>query len=141
MYLIWPIILIVLSNTFYNICAKSTPAGVNPFASLLITYLTAAAATLILLFFYSPEKNITTAFKSINWTSFCLGICIIGLEFGYIMAYRAGWNISIGSLVANVLLAVILIFVGLLFFKEKININHLIGIVLCIIGLIFINRK
>ena len=37
--MIWPIALIVFSNIFYNICAKETPAGINPFAALSVTTL------------------------------------------------------------------------------------------------------
>ena len=35
---IWPIALVVLSNTLYQICAKSVPEGMNPLASLTVTY-------------------------------------------------------------------------------------------------------
>ena len=41
--MIWPILIVVGANTFYHICAKSTPEGVNAFASLTITYLVGAA--------------------------------------------------------------------------------------------------
>ena len=70
-----------------------------------------------------------------------LGFCIVGLEFGYIMVYRSGWNISIGSLVSNIILALALIPVGIIFYKEGFNINKMIGIGLCIIGLIFVNKR
>ena len=36
---IWPMALVVLSNVMYQICAKSVPADMNPFASLTVTYL------------------------------------------------------------------------------------------------------
>ena len=39
---IWPILLVIGSNTVYNICAKSTPAEANSFVSLSITYLVGA---------------------------------------------------------------------------------------------------
>jgi hypothetical protein len=38
-YFIWPIGLVVISNVVYQICAKSVPRDMNPFASLTITYL------------------------------------------------------------------------------------------------------
>ena len=41
-YMIWPLLLIVLSNCFYNICTKSVPEGVNTFGTLTITYLVGA---------------------------------------------------------------------------------------------------
>ena len=40
--MIWPLLLIVLSNCFYNICTKSVPEGVNTFGTLTITYLVGA---------------------------------------------------------------------------------------------------
>ncbi|WP_373482223.1 hypothetical protein [Acetobacterium sp.] len=135
-----PIILIVTANVFYNICTKSTPATANPFLSLLVTYLVAALLTLVLMLTNGLDEGIVQSFKRLNWTSYALGISVVALEFGYITAYRAGWNISLGSLVANISLAILLIPIGILFYKELLTINHLVGIALCLAGLFFINR-
>ena len=35
---VWPIALVVFSNTLYQICAKEVPAGMNAFASLTVTW-------------------------------------------------------------------------------------------------------
>lgn len=136
---VFSIVLIVASNILYNICQKSTPQRANPFSALFITYLTAAAFTFII-FLLSKTKGFLHTFRELNWTSVALGISIVGLEFGYLMAYRAGWKISMGSLVANIALALLLIPIGILFFKEGFGINKLIGAIFCIIGLIFINK-
>lgn len=138
---VWPITLVVGSCVVYNICAKSIPGQVNPLASMIITYLSAILCTLVFFYISSPSKNLITEFKNINWSTYILGLSIVGIELGYIYLYRAGWNISIGSLVANISLAVILIIVGVLIYKEHLSINQLIGIGLCIAGLIFINKK
>ena len=139
---LWPILLIIASNVCYNISAKSTPGGVNPFASLLVTYLVSALATGVLLVASAVGKDgVLVQFRQINWSSVVLGLSLVGLEFGYIMAYRAGWAVSIGSLVANIGLAVILVFVGALFYKEKITGYQAIGILLCLAGLVFLNLK
>jgi uncharacterized membrane protein len=135
-----PIILIVTANVFYNICTKSTPEIANPFLSLLVTYLVAALLTLILMLTNGLDEGIVQSFKRLNWTSYALGISVVALEFGYITAYRAGWNISLGSLVANISLAILLIPIGILFYKEVLTTNHLVGIALCLAGLFFINR-
>lgn len=138
---VFSIVLIVASNVFYNICQKSMPQNANPFSALFITYVTAAILTVIGFFLYSPGKNFLASFKELNWASIVLGISIIGLEFGYLMAYRAGWNISVGSLVANIFLALMLIPIGVLFFKEGFGVNKVLGAIFCIIGLILINKK
>ena len=46
----------------------------------------------------------------------------------------------IGSLVSNIALAVLLILIGVLLYKESINIQKIIGIGLCLTGLILINK-
>jgi len=138
---IFSIVLIVSSNILYNICQKSTPKNVNPFTSLLITYLTATLLTIIAFQFNKTDKGFLDSLKELNWTSFVLGISIVGLELGYLMAYRAGWNISIGSLVANIFLAVLLIPIGILFFKEGFEFNKVLGVAFCLIGLLLINKK
>jgi drug/metabolite transporter (DMT)-like permease len=135
-----PIVLIVVSNTVYNICQKSTPQGANPFSALLVTYLTAAVLTAFAWLFYKSDKNFIQSFSDLNWTSIVLGVAIVGLEVGYLLAYRVGWNISVGSLVANIFLALMLIPIGILFYKEGFQINQIIGAAFCIVGLVLINR-
>ena len=77
---IWPLIIIVASNCFYNICTKSTPEGINAFCALLITYLTAAAITAALFVFEVKPANAIDELLKVNWTSFVLGVAIVGLE-------------------------------------------------------------
>jgi multidrug transporter EmrE-like cation transporter len=134
-------VLIVCSNILYNVCQKSTPINVNPFLSLLVTYITAAVLTAIAFMLNVGDKTMLQSVKELNWTSMALGISIIGLEFGYLMAYRAGWNISIGSLVANILLAIMLIPVGIFFYKEGFAAIKLLGVVLCLFGLVLMNKN
>lgn len=135
---IWPIILVVTANTIYHITTKSTPSNVSPYLSLTVTYIVGAIFTFFLYRVSGPEKGIITDLRSLNWTSYALGLAIVGLEVGYIYLYRSGWNISTGSLVANILLAVALIGVGLVFFKEPIGLRQIAGIVLCVTGLVLV---
>ena len=137
---VFSIILIVASNVIYNVSQKSTPHNVNPFSALLITYASAAVFTLIASLFFKFEKGLLRSFQDLNWTSVVLGFAIVGLELGYLLAYRAGWNISIGSLVANIALALILIPIGIIFYSEGFQISKIFGILLCLTGLIIINR-
>lgn len=137
---VFSIVLIVMSNIFYNICQKSTPEKANPFSALFVTYLVAGILTVAAFYLSRSEENFFRSFKELNWTSPVLGVAIVGLEFGYIMAYRAGWNISVGSLVANIILAIVLIPVGIFFYKEGFDLNKVFGVILCLAGLILINK-
>ena len=139
--LIWPLALIIASNVAYNIVTKETPESVNPFLALCVTYFVGMIFSLVLYFVTTENANIIRNFKEINWTSFILGFSIVGLEAGYIYLYRVGWNISIGSLTANISLAVILLFIGILAYKESFGIKQIVGAILCILGIVFINLK
>lgn len=139
MYIL-PIALVVVSNVLYNICQKSTPQNANPYIALLVTYLTAAFLTLIIYQFNKGDKSFWVSLGDLNWTSLALGVTIVGLEIGFLMAYRVGWNISVGFLVANTFVAVILIPVGILLYHESFELSKVLGVVLCLAGLILINR-
>jgi uncharacterized membrane protein len=136
----WPILLVIAANTFYNIATKSTPQGINPFATLTITYLTAAFVSVLLFYMTAGGRGLFGEIKGVNWTSITLGLAIVALEFGYIEAYRAGWNVNSGSLVANMGLAIVLVFVGTLMYKEALTPTKLAGIALCLAGMFLISK-
>jgi drug/metabolite transporter (DMT)-like permease len=136
----FPVALIVVANTLYQICAKSVPRQLNPMISIVVTYVIGATFALVLFFLTDPAKDIGAQLKVVNWAPIVLGFLIVGLEFGFIMLYRVGWNINLGSLVCNIALAVILIAVGYFLYKEHLTLSQLTGIALCIAGLVFINK-
>lgn len=141
MNIYWPIILIVVSNVFYNVCSKSTPRDVNPFASLTVTYALGAFLSGILYYCTAGGGgNLLQEYRRLNWSAFVLGIAVVGLEAGSIYMYKAGWNISTGQLVYSSALAVILIFIGYFFYHETISAAKAVGILICMVGLYFINR-
>lgn len=138
---IWPLGLVVLSNVFYQICAKSVPEKMNPFASLTITYAVGAAASLVLYYALNRGGSLAAEYQKTNWAPFLLGVVIVGLEVGYIYAYQAGWPVSVAQIVQSAVLAVILIFVGYLLYHEAITWNKIVGILICLVGLGLINIK
>lgn len=134
--ILWPLLLIILSNTFYNICTKSIPDNTDAFGTLIITYIAGGLAAFILFFTHTGRINFTNNF---NWSSLILGFAIVGLEAGYVYLFRAGWEISKGSLIANTCLAVILMFVGYFMYHENISLRQIIGAVICLFGLYLIS--
>ena len=93
---------------------------------------------------YSYEyisRDILTELKKANWTSFVLGIVRVGLEVGFIYAYKAGWKVSAAQIVTSSILGVILIIVGYVGYKEAITWNNIVGVIVCLAGLGLINLK
>ena len=138
---LWPIALVVASNVVYQMCTKSVPKEMNPFASLTLTYLVAAAASAELYFALNRHGNLFGEYGKANWASVVLGLMVVGLESGWIYAYRAGWKVSVGFIVQASVLSGLLLLVGWLVYHESITWNKIVGVAICLVGLGVINYK
>lgn len=138
---IWPLGLVVLSNVFYEIAAKAVPDKMDPFASLTISYVIGTIISFVMYLLLNHGGNILQEYQKTNWAPFVLGIVIVGLEVGYIYAYKAGWPVSVAQIVQAVVVAIILIFVGYMLYQEAITWNKIVGIMVCLVGLGLINLK
>lgn len=94
--------------------------------------------SVIMFYVTSDNKNIIAEVSKTNWTALALGVAIVALEFGYICLYRLGWKINVGTLVANISLACVLLVVGILLYKESVSPRQIIGILLSGAGLVLI---
>lgn len=140
MSMVWPIALVVFSNIFYQICAKSVPKNMDAMASLTVTYLVGAVCSGVMFFVMNKNGNLLHEYSKLNWAPFVLGITVVGLEVGFIYAYKNGWTVSTASIVQSAFLAVALLIVGTLLYHEAVNMSKIIGVALCLVGLFFLNR-
>ncbi|MBR3313406.1 MAG: EamA family transporter [Atopobiaceae bacterium] len=137
---VWPIGLVVLSNVAYQICSKSVPGNMSPFVSLFVTYVVGAVASLVAFFALGNHGGFAHELHKANWAPFALGLVIVGLEVGFIYAYRAGWEVSMASVVQSSFLAVALLVVGFVLYGEALSWTKVLGVAICLVGLWFINR-
>ncbi len=135
------IALATVCTALYHIVQKLTPADANPALTLAITYSTSAVLSLALLFIYPLKDGLGASFKQLNWTSVGLGVVLVGLELGFLLAYRANWNLSYAGLIANVIVALIFVPIGLLAFKERVTVTNIVGVLVCVVGLVLVNLK
>ena len=134
------ITLAICSSALYHFVAKSTPSNVNFTVSLLVTYGVAFFVT-ILTFFFFPTDDVVAEFKNLNWASIGLAVAIVGIEFGFLLTYRAGWNLGIAAVLVNVVASLILVPVAIFVFKDKISWINIAGILVCLAGLVMLNWK
>lgn len=140
MSMIWPIALVVFSNVVYQICAKGVPKDMDTMASMIITYLVGAVCSAVMFFVMNRNGNLLQEYSKMNWAPIFLGVSVVGLEVGFIYAYKNGWAVSTASIVQSAFLAVVLLFVGALLYHETISITKLIGVGFCLVGIFFLNR-
>lgn len=134
-----PILVIIGANIFYHISTKSTNPDMNPFASLIITYTLCILTCFVLYYVTSDRRCFREEIPMMNWATFVLGACLAFLEYGNIMMYKIGWDISIGSLIYNIALAIVLIAIGVIFYRDRMTKRKLAGVALCVAGLILLN--
>jgi drug/metabolite transporter (DMT)-like permease len=135
------ILLAICSSALYHFTAKSTPGNVNFTVSLLVTYAVAFLATLLTFPFFPAQAGMLVELKKLNWASFGLAVAIVGIEFGFLLVYRSGWNLGIAAVLVNVVASLILVPVAILFFKAKISWVNIAGIFICLVGLVMLNWK
>ncbi len=134
-------LIVTLSIVFYQVLQKGVSNNVNPFISLIITYAVAILLSFVLYFVFPSKINFLESFKHANYASYLLGITIVGIEIGYLFVYRSGWDFSIANPFSSTVTNVIIMLIGIFFFKEYLTGLRLLGIVLCMIGGILINTK
>ncbi len=136
--------LIVVSVVSYNIAQKFLPAHLNPFAMLTVVYLVAGLICFVFALFSSGKPELTaisSAFAGTNWTIWLLALAVVGIEVGYVFAFRAGWKASLLAITVQATALLALAPIGVLFFKEKLSTLNWVGLALCLAGLILVSQR
>lgn len=136
----FPVILVVIANVLYQICAKGIPKNMDIMASMIVTYLVGAICSLIMFFIMNRDVSLATELAKTNYAPVLLSACVVGLEVGFIYAYKVGWAVSTLSIVQSAFLAVALLAVGGLLYHEAVTLNKIIGAAIILLGLYFINK-
>lgn len=131
----------IVATFFYQILQSSIPSTVNPVVSLTITYTTALILSLAVLFLFPGKIDLIGSFKQLNWASFGLGFAVIGVEIGYLLAYRQGWSLSEGFTTTTALAIIMISLFEVIVLKKGISVQNSVGIFFCALGLVFVNVK
>ena len=135
-------ILIILGLLVYQISQKSADENSNPFVVIIIAYTIGILACLAGFFLFPRQDTaLLPMIKTVRWTALGIGLGAAAIEIGFLLAYRAGWNLSILPLSVTVCSTILLIFIGLIAFRENLSVEKIIGILLCIGGLILITLR
>jgi multidrug transporter EmrE-like cation transporter len=135
------ITLAICSSALYHFTAKSTPSNANFTVSLLVTYAVAFVVVLLTFVFFPIKNGLVSELKQLNWASIGLAIAVVGIEFGFLLTYRAGWHLGIAAVLTNVVASLILVPVAIFIFKDKISLVNILGILVCLVGLVMLNWK
>lgn len=135
-------ILIVVGLVVYQLAQKSTDQNANPFVVVIMAYVIGIAACVVGYFLFPrQDTELMPMMKTVIWTALGIGFGAAAIEIGFMLAYRAGWSLSLLPVSVNVSAAVLLILIGLVAFRESLSMEKLIGLLMCIGGLVLITIR
>lgn len=125
-----------LCGSCYQVATKSLPSFRHPFASLTVTYFVAGILCCIAWLVLSGKKRqIGTAFRTLNWKSYFIGVMLVGVDGSifYIYARFAG-GLAETPLILSAAQTLFTLMTGVLFFSERPRPSNCVGMLLCIAG-------
>jgi hypothetical protein len=133
------IALTIAGNIAYHLLNKSVAPAAHPFASLVATYGVGFLTSLVVLAATAPD-GVVRGMRDLNWASYALGIVVVSLEVGFLLAYRAGWKVSVAAVYSNVAVGLLLLPIGALLYREALTASNAAGIVLAVVALMLMSR-
>jgi uncharacterized membrane protein len=134
-------VLLASSIALYQIAQKYVPKGLSAWSTLAWAYLVALVICLFAAFLDKNDKGMLETFKNSNWAVWAVGLTVVGIELGFLLALRAGWKLAGSGLIANTFALLISVPVALFLVREKWSLLNFSGLVLCIVGLFLVTRK
>jgi len=136
----FPFAVIVAGMLFYHLAQKSIPKEVNPFHATIIAYALGIVLCAVCTLAFGEKKSFTGSVKASNWAVFVLGAAAACIEVGFLLAYRAGWRISVAAITTNVAVTAMLIPIGIIVFKDHLSLRNILGLIFCVLGLVLVVR-
>lgn len=134
------IVLLVGSIALYQVAQRLLPRALNPWHALVVVYAVAlalcVAATLL-----ERGRPFGESLRSLNWAVPVVALAAVGIELGWILAFRSGWTLSTTGLLSQVGVTMLVVPVGLLFFRERLSGLNIAGVALCLLGLALATRR
>lgn len=136
-----PFVLTVGGMLFYHIAQKSIPREMNPFLVTILAYVVGIVFCAVCALAYPSRKTFAASLKETNWAVITLGVAAASIELGFLLAYRAGWRISVAAVATNAAVTLMLIPIGVIIFKDHLSLRNILGLVFCIFGLVLVARE
>lgn len=134
--------LIVLSVLLYHLAQKNIPKDASPLIVFASAYAVAIGVCLAILLATGEIRKGPELVRNQNWFFVVLlGLSAIGVELGFLYAYRTGWKISTTAVTTGAFITISLALIGVFWFKEELTALNIVGLALCLVGVICLNLK
>ncbi len=131
----WTIGLAIVSQVGYHLGQRSVPNTASPFVVLASAYGAACVLCLVFLPIVGQTPTAADLRASVGWPTWIVALSIVGIELGYLLAYRSGWTIGLAFAVASTITVVALALVAAAFLGSPLSARRLAGIALACMSL------
>ena len=125
----------------YQYFIKRVPVTLNPIISVISVYAAVLVLGMLLIPLFPPEGGLLHQIRQLGWIQLAVAGGIFLMEFGFLLMYRYGWNLSTGNLVTGVIINIALFGLGVFVLGEKVNLVNMVGIALSIVGVALISYR
>jgi drug/metabolite transporter (DMT)-like permease len=140
-FYVMSMVVLVLSVASYQFAAKFIPQTLSSWHVLTIVYIIGLVLSLIAGLIDSSKQTLLETLRGSNWAVFVLGFAVVGIETGYLLAFRAGWKLNITGVFSNAAAAILIFPIGVFILKERMTTLNIVGLVIAVIGLFLIVRR
>lgn len=125
----------------YHLGQKVIAPLANPMALLMAVYGVAfLLAALAMPIFRGPGRS-TLVSDLVSWPVVAVGVGVILIEGGFLLAYRSGASLQWSNVAVNGIAAVVLMPVAVLVFREQLTLSRVLGVLLTVSGMALVARK
>lgn len=131
----------IMATVAYHFFVKKIPAGINPIVSIIGIYAVVLLLSIAILPFVVEKGAMIDSFRQLNWIQIVLAVVVFGMELGFLLMYRYGWDLSVGNVVTGVVINIVLMAIGVLFLRERLSTLNLVGLIMCIAGVAMVGYR
>jgi multidrug transporter EmrE-like cation transporter len=131
---VYSIALVIASQVTYQLAVKAVPRDSNPFGVLIIVYGLAMIACCVLAPLAGKPIALADVKRLMSWPACLVALAVVGIEVGYLLAYRNGWTLGTTFAVTSVAAVTLLAVLGVAWFGDHVDGKRVLGLVLALAG-------
>ncbi len=136
----WALGVASLGCVIYHLGQKAISPNVNPMILLIGVYLAALLLAVAAVPMFRASGQSDGIRQIFSWPVLVVGIGVILIEGGFLLAYRFGGSVQWAGVAVNGLAALVLVPVAVIAFREHFSITRVIGILLTLVGMTLMAR-
>jgi uncharacterized membrane protein len=142
----WQVLLVpILSCSLYHFALKKVPNTIHPFFVLNAVYVMGFVLSMACYLFWPINTFVPyQTMPEISYQSWfflaCVGLSVVGIELGFMLAYRNGFSPSFTPVLVTAAVSVVLYPIMIMFQGEKFELTKIFGAALCVVGIYFLGK-